>query len=148
MHSNLSFFAFQCNGGVWWSPKKTYKNAITNELFLVMAAKLFLIVRIACVFSNRSHSLSFFFFVDYAVNCVKFCFFNSQTKNETYSTWAWHEYNWFNSSGMINAQNLVNDGLNGHCANNGGTTWTYNQGVILGGLALLAQLTSDKEVSS
>jgi|JI61114C2RNA_FD_contig_51_3236950_length_1012_multi_4_in_0_out_0_1 predicted alpha-1,6-mannanase (GH76 family) len=43
---------------------------------------------------------------------------------------------------MINADWLVNDGLNStnpqSCTNNKDTTWTYNQGVILGGLADLA----------
>jgi len=39
---------------------------------------------------------------------------------------------------MINWQHLVNDGLEtSTCRNNGQTTWTYNQGVILGGLILL-----------
>jgi predicted alpha-1,6-mannanase (GH76 family) len=53
------------------------------------------------------------------------------------------EWSWFRASGMINAQNLVNDGLNSGCANNNGTTWTYNQGVILGGLAELYAATHD-----
>ncbi|KAH8043850.1 glycosyl hydrolase [Aureococcus anophagefferens] len=29
-----------CGGGVWWSYAKSYKNAITNELFFAMAMKL------------------------------------------------------------------------------------------------------------
>jgi predicted alpha-1,6-mannanase (GH76 family) len=37
-----------------------------------------------------------------------------------------------------------NDGLTPECANNGGTTWTYNQGVILGGLAALFEITGDR----
>jgi len=54
--------------------------------------------------------------------------------------WATNEWAWFKASGMINSANLINDGLNG-CANNGGTTWTYNQGVILGGLVNLYKVT-------
>ena len=38
---------------------------------------------------------------------------------------------------------LVNDGLTTDCANNGGTTWTYNQGVIIGGLVVLHEITGD-----
>ena len=30
------------------------------------------------------------------------------------------------------------------CQNNGATTWTYNQGVILGGLAALFEITGDR----
>ena len=60
----------------------------------------------------------------------------------SYFYWATNEWAWFKASGMINAQNLVNDGLNG-CVNNGQTTWTYNQGVILGGLADLYKVTGN-----
>ena len=52
-----------------------------------------------------------------------------------YLRWAKKEWAWFSQSGMINGKNLVNDGLNAKCENNQRTTWTYNQGVILGGLA-------------
>jgi predicted alpha-1,6-mannanase (GH76 family) len=38
---------------------------------------------------------------------------------------------------MINDKHMVNDGLNDKCENNQKTTWTYNQGVILGGLTAL-----------
>ncbi len=34
--------------------------------------------------------------------------------------------------------------LTGACANNGQTTWTYNQGVILGGFGALYQITGDQ----
>jgi len=48
------------------------------------------------------------------------------------------EWKWFRGSGMINNQHLINDGLKmkepNRCMNNGQRTWTYNQGVILGGL--------------
>jgi len=57
-----------------------------------------------------------------------------------YLTWAGKEWSWFSNSGMINDKHLVNDGLNDSCENNGRATWTYNQGVILGGLAALSRL--------
>lgn len=98
-------------GGMNWATNSTYQNAIANELFLDVAAKLY----------NR-------------------------TGNATYLSWANEEWNWFKVSGMINSINLINDGLNSvanGCGNNDGTTWTYNQGVILGALVELAQANND-----
>ena len=104
-----------CGGGVWWSTAKTYKNAIPNELFLSIAAKL----------ANRT----------------------TGSASTAYLTWAQKEWAWFKASGMINSQNLINDGLDSTnpnaCVNNGKTTWTYNQGVILGGLVELSQADQD-----
>lgn len=55
-----------------------------------------------------------------------------------YLAWANKEWAWFQQSGMINSQNLINDGLDlSTCKNNGQNTWTYNQGVVLGGLVEL-----------
>ncbi|KAI0399384.1 glycoside hydrolase family 76 protein [Xylaria palmicola] len=57
------------------------------------------------------------------------------------SQWAW-----FKSSGMINGDHLINDGLDSSCKNNGMKTWTYNQGVILGALVELSKATGDKSL--
>jgi predicted alpha-1,6-mannanase (GH76 family) len=61
----------------------------------------------------------------------------------SYIDWAAREWTWFKNSGMINGQSLINDGLTGSCQNNGEPTWTYNEGVILGGLADLYKVTGD-----
>ncbi len=100
-----------CGGGVYWNKTPQYKNAITNELFLVLAARLHL----------------------------------RTPGDTTYLNWAKQEWNWFNASGMINSQNLINDGINDTttCLNNGQPVWTYNQGVILAGLADLYKSTGD-----
>jgi predicted alpha-1,6-mannanase (GH76 family) len=96
-----------CGGGVWWSKKKRGKNAIENELFLAVAASL----------ANREA--------------------DEGARREDLA-WAQREWDWFERSGMINGQHRVNDGLElidgAHCSNNGKATWTYNQGVLLGGL--------------
>lgn len=60
---------------------------------------------------------------------------------DRYTDWATKEWSWFQNSGMINNQHLVNDGLtidkqSGQCTNNGRTVWTYNQGVVLGASTL------------
>jgi predicted alpha-1,6-mannanase (GH76 family) len=67
-----------------------------------------------------------------------------ETHQASYLQWAQKELSWFNASGLINSSNLINDGLTTSCQNNGQTTWTYNQGVILGGLAALYQATNDQ----
>ncbi len=101
-----------CGGGIWWKKPKQYKNAIANELFLSVAAKLASLTQDA-------------------------------DKRAKYLEWAQREWKWFAASGMINSENLVNDGLDSACHNNHRTTWTYNQGVILGGLTVLAKQTGD-----
>ena len=109
-----------CGGGVWWKKPADYKNAIANELFLAVAASL----------ANRT----------------------TGTASAFYLAWARKEWIWFKASGMINSQNLINDGLNSTnptaCVNNGSTTWTYNQGVILGGLVQLYTADHDPTLLS
>ena len=46
---------------------------------------------------------------------------------------------------MINGDSLVNDGIDDSCRNNGHPTYTYNQGVILSGLANLYRATGDSQ---
>lgn len=101
-----------CGGGCWWKKDRRYKNAIANELFLLVAIRL-----------------------------------HQRTPGDhgpgSYLEWALKEWEWFRNSGMINTQNLINDGLDRNCQNNRRTTWTYNQGVILGGLVELYRVTKD-----
>jgi predicted alpha-1,6-mannanase (GH76 family) len=63
-----------------------------------------------------------------------------------YLDWANREWKWFSHTGMINADSLINDGLDAHCANNHKTTWSYNQGVLLGGLSDLYTRTHDSSL--
>ena len=56
---------------------------------------------------------------------------------------AQQQWAWFENSGMINSDNLINDGLTSECQNNGLQTWSYNQGVVLGGLVELYRATQD-----
>jgi predicted alpha-1,6-mannanase (GH76 family) len=68
----------------------------------------------------------------------------SGDEREEYIKWAQMEWDWFWNSGIINAEGLVNDGIDpGKCENDGKTTFTYNQGVVLAGLSELARAKSD-----
>ncbi len=111
-----------CGGGVWWNTDRKYKNAITNELFLSVAGEL----------AARTPSGT-------AVGI------GTGAPPRTYQAWAQAEWDWFRDSGMINPDNQINDGLDpATCKNNGQPVYTYNQGVILGGLVQLNALTGDK----
>lgn len=69
--------------------------------------------------------------------------YNRQPNETSYLAKAEATWTWFRRSGMINADNLVNDGLTDSCANNNGTVWSYNQGVILGALVELYEATTN-----
>jgi len=100
-----------CKGGLWWNNQKGYKNAITNELFIKLAASL----------HNRIKG------------------------DEKYLGQAVEVYNWFKGTGMINGEHLINDGLDlkADCKP-AGATYTYNQGVILGGLVELYKAKNEQ----
>lgn len=99
-----------CGGGLWWDRKRTYKNAITNELLLHASTQLYL-----------------------------------ATGQESYRAWALRTWSWFAGSSMIGRDGLVNDGLDAQCRNNGAPRFTYNQGVVLGGLSDLTTITGDPQ---
>lgn len=101
-----------CDGGIFWNKDRKYVNAITNELFLSVAASL----------ANR------------------------MPNRELYLDIARQQWRWFKASGMINSRGTINDGLNGNCENNGDVVWSYNQGVVLGGLVELSRATGNREL--
>ena len=107
---NLAGWDDVCGGGMWWNTRRTYKNAVTNELFITLAAHL----------HERTPG------------------------DQEYLSWALRGWEWLTGRALIGPSGLVNDGLGKDCANNGGTAWTYNQGVILGGLAVLYDITGDR----
>ncbi|KAF8213774.1 glycoside hydrolase family 76 protein [Mycena galopus ATCC 62051] len=98
-----------CGGGVWWSNAQSYKNSITNELFLLVSA----------------------------TGAINFPSNTAFLKNAN------NVRNWIASSQLRNSQGLFNDGLTSTCANNGETTWIYNQAVIASGLGALYATTRD-----
>lgn len=106
-----TFTTSACGGGIVWSAESQYKNAITNELFLKLAAVLH----------------------------------NAIPGDTKYLTWAVDYFDWFINCGMINGDNLINDGLTTNCENNRDTTWTYNQGVVLGAAVELYKATNDQK---
>ncbi|OOF98434.1 glycoside hydrolase family 76 protein [Aspergillus carbonarius ITEM 5010] len=61
-----------------------------------------------------------------------------------YREWAMQEWTWFQNSGLINDEYTINNGLDlTTCRNDNGTVWSYNQGVILGGLVELSKLVNN-----
>jgi predicted alpha-1,6-mannanase (GH76 family) len=65
-------------------------------------------------------------------------------EKQHYVNWAQMEWDWFKRSGIINDKGLINDGIDQKsCKNDGKTTWTYNQGVVLAGLSEMARARRD-----
>ncbi|KAF2017161.1 glycoside hydrolase family 76 protein [Aaosphaeria arxii CBS 175.79] len=105
-------YSTPCNGGIWWDKGHTSVPAISNELFISVAAHI----------ANRV----------------------GDNVRDIYVDWAYRTWEWFKNSGVVNDQNTINDGLDKNtCKNDGKPVFTYNQGVILGGLAELSRATGD-----
>lgn len=109
----------ECGGGIKWSKSEPYfwgtKNAIANGLMIQVAIRL----------HQRAPN-------------------DAAVAGYTYHQWADRTWSWFQNSGMINSNSLVNDGLNNNCQNNGYPTYTYNQGVIVGALTDLYRVTNNQ----
>ncbi|MCJ1279002.1 hypothetical protein MMC21_006823 [Puttea exsequens] len=70
---------------------------------------------------------------------------NRAATEEYYIQWALKQWDWFQGTGMINAEGNINNGIDAtSCKNDGQTVWTYNQGVILGALVELDRAAPDK----
>jgi len=67
------------------------------------------------------------------------------TGQQTYRDWALRSWSWFSTSTMMTPDGLVNDGLDAQCRNNAAPRFTYNQGVLLGGLNDLTAITGDPQ---
>ena len=64
----------------------------------------------------------------------------------TYREWAIKTWEWFRDSGMINSDNLVENGLNKDCEVNVGNRFTYNQAMIMSALAELSVELKDHKL--
>ncbi len=94
-----------CGGGLWWNTSMTNKGSIENCLFMLAAIRL----------HQRSPG--------------------DGTGPGSDFYWATNTWSWFQNSGLFDGLNLVNDGLDmTNCENNGNPTWTYQQGLLVGGL--------------
>ena len=70
---------------------------------------------------------------------------NRASNKEFYLHWAWKQWDWFQHTGMINEHSNINNGIDLEtCRNDHGIVWSYNQGVILGGLLELDRAAPNK----
>lgn len=106
-----------CSGGLWWNVERTYKNAITNELFIVFSTMLY--------FETNDQKYN-----DWAIRAWEWFRSTEMLSLETKET---------------EVKYLVNDGVTSNCKNNNGPIWTYNQAVLIGGLVNLWKI-NNKEI--
>ncbi|KAF2862228.1 glycoside hydrolase family 76 protein [Piedraia hortae CBS 480.64] len=134
-----------CNGGLTWNPAlATYKNAITNELFMASSISMYL------YFPGDQNSDPY-----PATNYQNI----TNATLPVLSSLAAHDssllenaqkgYEWFKAQNFVNTQGLIIDGF--HISDNQTTcnkpnemVYTYNQGVILSALRGLWEATGDE----
>jgi hypothetical protein len=63
---------------------------------------------------------------------------------QPYHGHAQQNLDWFMGAGLINSKNVITDGITEDNCKAGGAVFTYNQGVILGGLIEMNKLTDDE----
>lgn len=98
-----------------WDKAHTGVGAVENELYLTAAAKLA---------NRRPNTPSNGYYFDEALKA----------------------YTWFVGSGLINSENTINNGLVLEtCKNDGNIVFSYNQGILLSGLAELTWATGDSK---
>jgi predicted alpha-1,6-mannanase (GH76 family) len=70
---------------------------------------------------------------------------HDRTPGDTaYAGWARREWAWFQGTGMLTRSDLVIDGLANCKPDTSSPTWTYNQGMLIGGLVALARMTGSR----
>jgi predicted alpha-1,6-mannanase (GH76 family) len=61
-----------------------------------------------------------------------------------YRKYAQENLDWFMGAGLVTSKNVITDGITEDNCKAGGAVFTYNQGVILGGLVEMSKLTKDQ----
>jgi hypothetical protein len=143
----------ECGGGMNWNPRlETYKNAITNELFIAASVGMYL------YFPGDSNTSPFDLHDQRARD-------GNESKDDKqdlpvvkphdkrYLEAAVDGYQWLKDSNMTNSQGLYVDGFHvtrrpgrsPQCDVRNEMVYTYNQGVILSGLRSLWESTDDTQ---
>jgi hypothetical protein len=133
-----------CGGGITWNPALlTYKNAITNELFLSSSIGMYLYFP-GDNDTDPYPSPSYMSQTGKTLPALQ-----SVTAHDvTFLNNAVQEYQWFKRQNFTNAQGLIVDGFHisagqTSCDERNEMIYTYNQGVLLSGLRGLWEATGD-----
>lgn len=136
-----------CGGGMTWNPRLLpYKNAITNQLYIVASVSMYL------HFPGDQNCSPFV--TDRRREDQDDCDNgNSRQYNPQFLKNAIDGYDWLRNSGMINHQGLFTDGFHIRdyrtdpnattCDERNDMVYTYNQGVILSGLRGMWEATGN-----
>lgn len=109
-----------CGGGVWWNSRPArYQRGLQYKTAISNTLFLELTAWLAAVLPAGA-------------------------QRDTYLHWAQAEDGWIFRSGLV-SHGIVVDGLNGRCRP-GGEGYSYNQGTIVAGLAMLARGSGDSQL--
>ena len=133
-----------CGGGLTWNPAlASYKNAITNELFVSSSVGMYLYFP----GDNNSNPYPSPKYIN-TTNMTLPPLPGLKAHDPLLLNNAVKEYQWFKTHNFTNAQGLIVDGFHisanqTTCDERNEMVYTYNQGVVLSGLRQLWEATGD-----
>lgn len=137
--------------GGWWAMCWIRAYDLTNDAKYLDAAKDIFEDYLTALDANNCGGAYWSKDREYEASIANELFFETATalasrvgnEGTNYQRYAQENLDWFMRAGLVTSDNVITDGITESNCQAGGAVFTYNQGVILGGLIEMNKLTND-----